>query len=74
MPIEERGGMWCDYCRRPVLGRREAVPHLLYAVLTLFSCGLIGIVWAIHSMIGTGEFACPTCGGAVHESQGRLTT
>lgn len=64
MTIEERSGM-CAYCQRPVLGRRSGVPHVLYAILTLFSCGIFGLVWAAHHFIGRGEYACPTCGGVV---------
>lgn len=63
MPIEEASG-FCAYCQRPVLGRREGVNHVLYAILTIFSCGLFGLVW-FFSMFTLGEYACPTCGGRV---------
>lgn len=61
--MEEASGR-CDYCQRPVLGRREGINHVLYAILTLFSCGLFGLVWIV-SFFTRGEYACPTCGGKV---------
>lgn len=64
MPTEEESA-YCPYCQRPVLGRREGVPSVLYAILTIFSCGVFGLVWALHYYIGRGDFACPTCGGKV---------
>lgn len=66
MPIEEAGG-YCDYCQRPVLGRRQGVNHILYAILTIFSCGIWGLVWLIQSLAGAGDYACPNCGGHVRE-------
>lgn len=68
MPIEEASG-FCAYCQRPVLGRREGVPQVLYAILTLFSCGIFGLVWAFHHFFGRGDYACPTCGGVVTVSR-----
>jgi hypothetical protein len=65
MPTEETSG-YCPHCQRPVLGRREGINHILYAILTLFSCGLFGLVWmAAHLGFMRGDFACPTCGGKV---------
>lgn len=62
MPIEEAGG-WCDYCQRPVLGRRQGVNHVVFALLTLFSCGLFGLVWILLSLVGSNApYSCPTCG------------
>ena len=63
VPTEEASGV-CGYCQRPVLGRREGINHVLYAILTLFSCGLFGLVW-LAAHFTRGEYACPTCGGRV---------
>jgi hypothetical protein len=62
MPIEEAGG-YCDYCQRPVLGRRQGTNHVLFALLTLFSCGLFGLVWLLVVMVSSSApYFCPTCG------------
>jgi len=68
MPVEERSGL-CGYCQRPVLGRREGVNHVLHAIISIFSCGLWLLVWAIIAVTsGSAEYACPTCGGKVTTS------
>lgn len=64
MPIEETSG-FCAYCQKPVLGRRDGINHVAYILLTIFTCGLWGIVWVLQVAFGRGEYACPTCGGVV---------
>lgn len=65
MPIVEAGG-FCDYCARPVLGRRDGVNHVLHAIIAIFSCGLWLFVWAVIAHTNaSAEYACPTCGGVV---------
>lgn len=60
---------FCAYCQRPVLGRKEGVNHVLHAIISIFSCGLWVIPWAIIAMTtGYAEYACPTCGGRVTTS------
>jgi hypothetical protein len=65
MAIEEASG-YCDYCQRPVLGRRQGLNHVVFALLSLFSCGLFLIVWAVLAILHSGDqYACPTCGSRV---------
>lgn len=68
MPTVEQSG-FCDYCKRPVLGRRDGVNHVLHAIISIFSCGLWLIVWLIFVLADSrNEYACPTCGGRVTPS------
>jgi hypothetical protein len=63
--IEEASG-YCDYCQRPVLGRRQGLNHVVFALFSLFSCGLFLIVWAVLAILHSGDqYACPTCGSRV---------
>jgi len=62
MPFQENSG-YCASCNKQVLVRREITNHVLYAILTIFSCGLWGIVWVISSIADSGKpWLCTFCG------------
>jgi hypothetical protein len=62
MPFKEKSGH-CPACNKQVLVRRETTNHVLYAILTIFSCGLWGIVWMIQSIAESGKpWLCTVCG------------
>lgn len=62
MPFKEQSG-YCATCNKQVLVRRETTNHVLYAILTIFSCGLWGIVWIIQSIAESGKaWLCTACG------------
>lgn len=64
MPKEQPG--YCRMCNRQVLGQKETPNHVLHFLVTCFTCGLWGVVWAILTLaMGSGPFRCPTCGTAV---------
>jgi len=63
MTLQERSA-FCDYCRCPVLGRREGPNNTLHLIMTFLTLGLWIPIWLLAS-IGLGDFACPTCGGKV---------
>lgn len=65
MAIEEAGG-YCDFCQRPVLGRRQGLNHVVFALFSIFTCGFMLIVWLIAAMVHGGEaYACPVCGNLI---------
>jgi hypothetical protein len=70
MAIEETGG-WCDYCQRPVLGRRQGLNNVVFALFSLFSCGLFLIIWGIAALAHSSDaYACPNCGGQIRPGAG----
>jgi hypothetical protein len=60
MPFKESTG-YCQGCKKQVLVRQETTNDVLYAILTLFSCGLWGIVWIISSF-SNRPWLCTACG------------
>ena len=60
MPFKESTG-YCATCNKQVLVRRETTNDVLYAILTIFSCGLWGIVWIISSF-SEKPWLCTVCG------------
>src|SRR5438552_18981973 len=60
MPFREATG-YCHGCKRQVMVRQETTNDVLYAILTLFSCGLWAIVWIISSM-SSRPWLCTVCG------------
>jgi hypothetical protein len=60
MPFKESTG-YCHSCRKQVLVRQETTNDVLYAILTLFSCGLWAIVW-IASSFSSRPWRCTVCG------------
>jgi hypothetical protein len=64
MSAKTRGGMWCDYCQRPVAGQREG--HAVRNTASWLTSGLTGGL----SLAGvkTEEWQCPFCGQLVHQS------
>ena len=69
MPFREATG-YCHGCTRQVLVRQETTNNVLYAILTLFSCGLWAIVWIISSM-SSRPWLCTICGRPDVEGQQR---
>jgi len=61
MPFTEADA-YCDDCRRWVLARAETPNHVLHAILTLFMCGLWGIVWIIICVGWNKPLRCTRCG------------
>jgi hypothetical protein len=56
-------GLGCATCGRQTLHRQREPNHVLWAILTLFSCGFFGIVWIIDSIkSGNAPWVCGTCG------------
>src|SRR5262245_14877822 len=52
---------YCHSCKRQVLVRQETTNDVLYAILTIFSCGLWGIVWFFSSLTNR-PWRCTACG------------
>ena len=57
MGQKTRGGMWCTYCQRPVMGIAET--HRATGAATFLA------IPALTGLGGGSNFACPTCGGKV---------
>lgn len=56
-------GLPCATCGKQTLHRQRAPNHILWAILTLFSCGIFGVVWVIDSMKAQNDpWQCATCG------------
>jgi hypothetical protein len=58
---EESSG-YCRYCKSQVLVRRRTPPAVVYALFTLFSCGLWVIPWFLDATYGCGIWRCTRCG------------
>lgn len=59
-------GLPCESCGRQTLHKRREPNHILWAILTLFSCGFFAIVWIIDSATSqNAPWLCMTCGSAV---------
>jgi ribosomal protein L37AE/L43A len=56
-------GLLCATCDRQTLHRQGEPSHVLWAILTLFSCGLFGIVWLLDSAKDR-PWLCTQCGTA----------
>lgn len=55
--------MQCETCGRQTLHRRREPNHVLWAILTIFSCGLFGIVWLLDTNSAQkSPWLCTTCG------------
>ncbi len=64
MGMKVKGGMWCDYCGRPVAAQKST--HRFRNV----SAGVLALPTAGLSLGGfaAGEWHCPFCGGPVRRA------
>lgn len=60
MTQQERTG-FCKACNRQVVVRSQGTNHVLHLLLTLATCGLWIIPWALFS-IKIGGWRCSICG------------
>lgn len=63
-------GLDCKQCgRKTVHERSEKVNHILHFLLTFFTCGLWGIVWAILGIDSArSPYQCSQCGSLANQS------
>lgn len=55
--------MYCVHCRDYVMVKQDSANHVLHAVLSLMTCGLWLIIWAL-SCVRFGGWRCTRCGSA----------
>lgn len=61
---------YCDVCERRVYATGRAPNHVLHLVLTVFTGGLWGIVWALLAAGTIGNYRCTRCGSRVAKVSG----
>jgi hypothetical protein len=60
------GGMWCDYCNRPVMG----VKNTHHVRNTLGVAGIAATGGLSLLLAKTERFVCPNCGNTVRRAWG----
>lgn len=55
---------WCRTCNRQTLANRPGTNHVLHLLLSIITCGLWLIVWALSS-VKFGGWRCAFCGRKV---------
>ena len=59
----QQASFYCPVCQQQRLfTAQNQVNQVFYLILTLFSCGLWGIVWLIQNLSYTPRFHCSQCG------------
>lgn len=59
----QQASFFCPVCQQQRLfTAQNQVNQVFYLILTLFSCGLWGIVWLIQNLSYTPRFHCSQCG------------